>query len=158
MFTLFRSLAIASAITLTGCASIIHGPNQDVQIGSTPAAAAVLIDGEQVGVTPYAATLTRKEEHTVELRLRGYQPYEITLEKRPSNWVFGNILIGGLIGFGIDAATGSIYKLTPLQIDAEMVRRGRASAGVDTQNGLWVMVTLQPEADWQQVGQMRPAP
>jgi hypothetical protein len=35
------------------------------------------------------------------------------ITKTVNGWVFGNILIGGLIGIAIDAATGSMFSLRP---------------------------------------------
>ena len=37
-------------------------------------------------------------------------------------WLFGNILIGGLIGIAIDFLTGSAYKLTPTTVDVDFYK------------------------------------
>ena len=53
-----------------------------------------------------------KESYTISLQLNGYKTKTITVECKLNSWYFGNILIGGLLGFLIiDPATGAMYKL-----------------------------------------------
>ncbi len=46
----------------------------------------------------------------------GYQPFEATLTRSVSGWVWGNIVIGGLIGLAVDSISGGLYSLAPEQI------------------------------------------
>lgn len=48
-----------------------------------------------MGTTPVIAKLERKQSHLVRLELDGYQPYETTLTKSVSGWVWGNLVFGG---------------------------------------------------------------
>lgn len=146
-------LAGASLLATVGCASIMHGPNQGISVNSTPAGAAVSVDGKPMGTTPTVVRLARKSTHTVRLDLQGYQPYEMALTKGTSGWVWGNIVFGGLIGLGIDAATGSIYKLTPDVVTADMRTR---TATVDGKELIEVAVVMTPDASWQKIGQLLP--
>src|SRR5256885_14019069 len=118
-------LAAASveALCVGACASIIHGTHQDVGISSNPTAAHVTVDGQQTGTTPVVAHLTRKDNHIVRLELPGYKPYEATLTRGVSGWVWGNIVFGGLIGLAVDAISGGMYKLTPEQLSRSEERR-----------------------------------
>ena len=80
-------------------------------------------------------------------------PYETTLTKSVSGWVWGNILAGGLIGLAVDAITGGLYNLSPEQVQATMTKAGDAQFRVN-EDGLYVFVTLNPDPAWKYVGQM----
>ncbi len=138
---------------LTNCATIINGSRQSVSISSTPSNATVVIDGMEMGNTPYAADLARKEEHVVQINLPGYLPYEVRLTKKVDAIIAGNIILGGLIGLIVDAATGSMYKLTPDQVAAEL-KQGTASVGKNDQ--IFVSVTLSPNPEWEKIAQLEP--
>jgi hypothetical protein len=106
---LFLSLVVLAS---TGCATIINGSTQKVSITSDPSQAAVTI-GEVKGTTPMEAELARKTPHVVQITKEGYRPESVKLEQAVSGAVYGNIAAGGLIGWGVDAATGAQYKLVP---------------------------------------------
>ena len=140
-------------ILLVGCATIMQGPKQNVGISSIPSGAKVTIDGQIVGYTPLTVELSRKDNHVIRIELEGYSPYEITLTRKVSGWVAGNIIFGGIIGLAIDAITGSMYKLTPEQIQAELKKSGMSMNLED--NKLYVMVTLTPDPRWEKIGQLK---
>ena len=50
----------------------------------------------------------------------GYQQQTVTLLHVISGAVCGNILLGGLIGWGVDACTGAQYKLVPENVHLEL--------------------------------------
>lgn len=104
------------SILLSGCATIIHGPYQSVGISSHPANASIWVDRQFVGNTPLIVDLTRKDSHFVRIELDDYQPYEVAFTRKLSGWV----IVGGMIGLVVDATSGSLYKLTPDQIQVQM--------------------------------------
>ena len=59
----------------------------------------------------------KNKEHILNLTLNGYEPYQTNLVRVVDGWIIGNILIGGLIGLGIDAISGGMYHLNPKRID-----------------------------------------
>lgn len=145
-------IAIAS-LAVAACCSIIHGTHQDVGISSNPTSARVTIDGQTAGTTPVVAHLTRKDNHFVRIELPGYKPYETTLTRKVSGWVWGNIVFGGLIGLAVDAINGAMYNLTPEQVSAALLANNAALK--PTHDGLYVLVVLKPEQDWQRVAQLQ---
>lgn len=141
------------ALGLGACASIMHGTRQDVGISSAPTGATVTVDGEVKGKTPIIAKLTRKDNHFLKIELDGYKPYETTLTRGVSGWVWGNLAIGGLIGLAVDAISGGMYKLTPEQISASMMS---GSANVSQPgSGIYVAVVLRAQPDWQRIGTLQ---
>jgi uncharacterized protein YceK len=142
-----------TVLSVSGCATIIHGTQQEVGISSTPTGASVLIDNTEKGVTPVVAKLKRKDNHTVRIQLAGYQPFETTLTHNVSGWVWGNIAFGGLIGLAVDAVSGGIYKLTPEQVSGSL-QTGHASV-LKKDSGLYVVAVLEPQPNWVKVAQLQ---
>ena len=152
--TLGRSaLFTALVVSLTGCCSIIHGTRQDVGISSAPTGAMVKIDNVSSGNTPVVAKLTRKDNHFVRVELTGYQPFDMTLTRSVSGWVWGNIVFGGLIGLAIDAIDGAFYNLSPEQVSATLAAN-HASVS-KTGDGIYLFAVLKPEPGWVKVGQLQ---
>lgn len=109
-----RLLAISMVLAfISGCATVVKGSHQGVPISSNPPGADVLVDGNLVGQTPLKVEMKRKHDHLVTVQKKGYQPRSIAVVKDVGGAVWGNILVGGLIGWGVDATTGAQYNLTP---------------------------------------------
>lgn len=97
--------------------------------------------------------MNRKDNHSVIIELDGYYPYEITLTKQFSGWVFGNLLFGGIVGIAIDAISGGIYKLTPDQLHAEL--NGNFIAHKEVKDS-HILVVLEPQPSWEKIGNLLP--
>jgi hypothetical protein len=108
--------------------------------------------GRKKGNTPLLIDLSRKDHHTVKITLDGFLPYETRLVRKVDGWIAGNIVFGGLIGLAVDAISGGMYKLTPDQLQAEM--RSGANASIDKSSGLYLTVVLNPQKNWQKIGQL----
>lgn len=142
-------LKLLIVLSLCSCATIMHGTSQTLGISSNPSSAKVTVNGQELGTTPLIADLKRKREHIVKIELQGYLPYETTVTKKVSGWVWGNILFGGLIGLAVDAITGGLYNLTPEQIAGEL-RRGNSEIIV-TEDMFYLIVTLSPRPEWKKI-------
>lgn len=136
------------------CCSIIHQTMQEVAIGSDPTKASVTVDAQQRGETPLVVELKRKNNHTIRLELEGYQPHEMSLTRKVSGWVWGNIVFGGLIGLAVDAINGAMYKLTPEQVQATLSEAHAKVLYSDDQ--IYVFVTLRAAPEWEQVSALAP--
>ena len=105
--------AAAILLLLESCATIMHGTTQGIPISSEPSEADVLVDGQPYGTTPTVVEMKRKSDHVVRVEKEGYQAEEMVVMHVVSGAVAGNILFGGLIGWGVDASTGAQYRLVP---------------------------------------------
>jgi hypothetical protein len=139
---------------LSGCATIIDGTRQKVSFSSNPSSAEVVVDGRSIGKTPLTEDLSKKETHTVRISLSGYHPYEMTIIKKVNSWVWGNIVLGGLIGLGVDALTGGLYELTPTQVNADLKLKGYAESSLKDKT-MYVTVTLHPDSSWKKIGELK---
>lgn len=110
-FILLIGIGIIPLI-LTSCATILSGTSQSITIDSNPKGAQVYIDGVKYGKTPTTISIKKPglNEKYAELRLEGYESRTIILSKSLDGTTFLNILIGGIIGLGVDMASGAINK------------------------------------------------
>ena len=111
---------VALAAALGGCASVTRGTTENISIASTPAGAEATISGLEVPTTcttPCAIVAKRSADISITFAKPGYQTEVVTLTKEvPVNGAAGfagNILAGGLIGMGVDAATGAAQDHKP---------------------------------------------
>jgi PEGA domain len=123
---LFLLLILA---TQSGCATLVHGPTQQVTVTSEPEGAAVSIGSPArssapplTGVTPLTVSLSRSNAHRVEIRKDGYRPQSMLVERVMSAAVLGSVLAAGPIGWGVDALTGAQYRLVPERVHAVLAR------------------------------------
>ncbi|RME71892.1 MAG: PEGA domain-containing protein [Verrucomicrobia bacterium] len=120
-------LALAASI-LSGCATVTRGTKDTLVVTSDPAGAEVHVEGPNVdlhGKTPTSFKLSRKFEGKVHITKEGYEPIEVDVTSAPVTaggvGMAGNAIVGGLIGAGIDVATGATNGLKPNPIDVKLV-------------------------------------
>ena len=111
-----RFYIVSCLFLLSGCGTILYGPQQKVPIHSEPAGAQVVVDGKEVGTTPTVVTLSRGDNHEIVLTQRGSPSKIIQLKKKINGAILGTILPGGLLFLTIDSSNGSMYTLTPEKV------------------------------------------
>jgi hypothetical protein len=116
MKPLLLSLCALVVLCFSGCATIIKGTTQAIPISSDPSGADILVDGMLVGQTPSDVEVKRKRDHLVVIEKKNYQPKNIPIVKNVGGAVWGNIIAGGLIGWGVDATSGAQNNLSPKTI------------------------------------------
>lgn len=130
MYKMFGLMLFGVCVLSSGCASIINGTTQEVSVSSNPSGAKVKADGSDSGETPTKLKLKRKTDHVLVFTKDGYEEEQRTLTHVISGAVCGNIIAGGLIGWGVDAATGAQYKLIPgtVHVDLKPAEKGSTAA------------------------------
>ncbi|MBR1196404.1 PEGA domain-containing protein [Bradyrhizobium sp. AUGA SZCCT0240] len=113
-------LAAAIALPCVGCASVTRGTTENISISSTPAGATAEISGLDVPtacVTPCVVQAKRSADIIVTVNKEGYEPQIIPLTKEvPATGAAGfagNVLLGGVVGIGVDAVTGAALDHKP---------------------------------------------
>lgn len=104
------AILLASALGLTGCSTIMTGTSQPFTVNSNVPKAKVWVDGGYVGEAPIVLSeLSTKKDHVIRIEAEGYNPVTEVIKREASGWVWGNIFLGGIIGLGVDMATGGLY-------------------------------------------------
>lgn len=101
---------ILSSLLLTGCSTLMNGTSHSLTVNSNIQHAKVYVNEIYKGETPINLDLATDEKtYTIRIEADGYIPYTEVLQRKASGWVWGNIFLGGLIGLGVDMATGGLY-------------------------------------------------
>lgn len=112
----------ALGVALSGCATIVDGTHQSVSVNTTP------VQDSQCTLTNSQGTWYLKSPGSVEVHKtktdlhiacthEGYQPGDMVAVSKFGGATFGNIIAGGIIGAGVDAASGANYYYdTPITV------------------------------------------
>ncbi|MGJ4944648.1 PEGA domain-containing protein [Bradyrhizobium sp. HKCCYLS1011] len=105
---------LALCAMVGGCASVTRGTTETISISSTPSGAEATVSGLEAPMTcttPCAFVAKRNADISVSIAKEGYETQIVPLTKdipaAGAAGFAGNILAGGLIGMGVDAATGA---------------------------------------------------
>lgn len=111
---LSAALFLGISLSATSCATILTGTKDSITFNSTPEGAKVMHKGMEKCTTPCTAEIPRSlSRQMVTLQKEGFNNKEVKLTKTFNAVSLVNILLGGVIGVGIDAATGSLTKYSP---------------------------------------------
>lgn len=110
--------ALAALLTMSGCASVVRGTTEKVAITSDPTDASIRTSlGHSCPRSPCTVEVSRKTEFTAYAEKAGYKPGSHYIGTEFSGGgaagLAGNILLGGVIGAGVDAATGATLNHYP---------------------------------------------
>jgi hypothetical protein len=112
-------------VTSAGCATITRGSSEKLTVTSRPDGATVTAsNGLACGVTPCEIEAKRRSNFSVTLEKPGCDPVTVEVSHKTSErgaaGVAGNVLIGGIIGLGVDAATGASQDLYPNPVAVDL--------------------------------------
>ena len=105
-------------MSLGACATVTRGTSTAWEVATTPPGAAVkTTNGFFCDSTPCSIKIPRKSQFTATISKAGYKPLDVAVTHKVGNGggagMAGNVLLGGLIGAGVDASSGAMLDLTP---------------------------------------------
>lgn len=105
------------SILLTNCATVTRGSNQAFTVTSEPNGAEVRFSSGLTCTTPCTLTMKRRPGFAVTVSKDGYDTQTANVVSQISGGggtaMAGNVILGGLIGAGVDASTGAMNELVP---------------------------------------------
>lgn len=119
------SLILSGLVILSGCATVTRGSKDVLEIKTTPAGAQVqMSNGFSCSSTPCAIKMPRRSEFVVDITRPGCKPMDVNVTHKTADGgaagVAGNVLVGGIIGLGVDAATGASQDLVPNPVEVTL--------------------------------------
>lgn len=110
--------SVLALVALSGCATIVKGTTQVVAVTTpgVPGAQCTLSSpsiGSKVVATPAHLTLDKGSSHiSVTCRKECFQDGTGMIASHTDTMAAGNIIAGGIIGLGVDAASGAMNTYT----------------------------------------------
>lgn len=113
----FRGFLLVLAIgMLTGCATIMRGTTQTIALDTpgAPGAQCTLTSssvGTKVVKTPASITVDKGSDNiNVRCTRKCFEPGVGVIASNVEGMTAGNVILGGVVGLGVDAATGAMNK------------------------------------------------
>jgi len=140
--------AAALLLTINGCASIIEGTSQTITLNTNPPGADCALTREgvvigRVAPTPGSVVIQKtKHDITITCAKEGYQDATYLNHSGAAGATFGNIVLGGGIGWAIDSASGADNKydspvnITLVPMQAPVSVQGRTVPGAEGDKSL----------------------
>lgn len=117
--------ALCCALSFTGCATVTRGVHESLVIESDPAGAKVTLSTGETGTTPTSFRIKRKGAVVVTVAKEGYETVVVNVTTQVAGagaaGMAGNVLVGGIIGAGIDAFSGGMLEHKPNPVKVSMV-------------------------------------
>lgn len=113
-----------STLFLSGCASIIHGDHEQVEVNTNPPGAHCVLKNSKgrwvVNHTPQVVKVHRASAQLdVTCDKAGYRTAHKLVGSSVSGVAAGNVFAGGFIGAGVDAADGAAFEY-PSQVNVTL--------------------------------------
>lgn len=119
-------LPLITMFLMTSCATIFTGTKDTIRFDSKPQGAKVYIDGIEICKTPCTSEVKRSlSDKLAEVKLDGYQTRVIKLDREFN--VISVINLTNLVGWGVDALTGSLMKYDKKSYDVKLERQKNVS-------------------------------
>ena len=104
-----------SCAMFTSCATIVSGGSPKITIDGNSAEPVTITTEEQVytNVTlPYKVKVNRHklDGQRIQIQSATKRYNDVVLSKSVNGWAFGNILLGGIIGWGVDLGSNCVSK------------------------------------------------
>jgi hypothetical protein len=124
-----------------GCASITNGTSQSINVNSDPGEADCTLtrDGRELATVKTPAPVkVKRESRTIHVlcKKEGFRDGETSMDARFETATLGNLILGGVVGLAVDAASGAYQRydgfvmvhLTPLSPTAAATQPAPAPA------------------------------
>lgn len=115
-----KYFSLLSILLFCSCATIVNGKKEMFEVRTNPAGATAEIYGQKCK-TPCSFELRRGTNYLVRINKEGYKSKEIPLDgKSTDGWVWGNLMIGGIIGLAVDYGSKAAYDFEPEELDLNL--------------------------------------
>ncbi|MDP4594606.1 MAG: PEGA domain-containing protein [Beijerinckiaceae bacterium] len=132
-------LAGALLFPLAGCATVTRGTTNEIQLYSEPSGATARTSLSQVCTTPCTLTVSRKSEFSVTFSKPGFEDQIVHVKTLIAGsgaaGFAGNVVLGGVVGMGVDAYTGATLQHVPNPVRATLISLGRSPVAEPARRG-----------------------
>ena len=113
------------SLFLVSCGSLTRGGKEVLEIKTNPSGARVETSNNMMcSSTPCGLKMSRKSEIQVKIIKKGCKPVTVSVTNQVANVgaasMAGNVILGGVIGAGVDVYTGASKELKPNPVDVNL--------------------------------------
>lgn len=87
-----NNILLACLFFLSGCATVLQGSPDRVQVNSKPEGATVYLNGAPVGTTPMMVSISHSDDANIMIKKDGYDSFTLEKHKSLSGWVIADII------------------------------------------------------------------
>ncbi|MFN3892290.1 MAG: translation initiation factor 2 [Beijerinckiaceae bacterium] len=139
-----------AGVLLAGCATVTRGTTNQIQIVSEPSGATARTSMGHQCVTPCTLQVSRRDEFSVTFALPGYEDQTVLVKTQLAGagaaGFAGNVVAGGVIGMGVDAAMGSTLEHVPNPVSVAMKQVATRTPASGTARGKAKRPAVTPRA------------
>lgn len=121
---LLSGIALAVTVLLASCSTVTRGTTNQIQVVSNPSEAQVKTSIGNACTTPCSFEVSRKSEFIATISKDGYKSQDVPVKTKVAGagaaGFAGNVLVGGIVGMGVDAATGATLEHYPNPINVTL--------------------------------------
>ena len=124
-----KVIILVSGIFVNGCATIVGGSNQTVEITSEPSGAKVLIlPGDIEAITPMSIPLDRSFDYVIQFTKEGYEPTSARINRQVAGATLPNAYVPyiGIFGLATDSITDAEFQLHPDPLHIRLLPEGES--------------------------------
>lgn len=128
-----KALAAGAAmigLSVSGCATVLNGPNVDYMTTTEPAGASLRFSSGATCTSPCTLEFARRSDQRVDITLPGYHPTYVLIQSKLGGSAFGNIIAGGGIGAVVDGTNGASNRLYPRPLIVRLSPVGSSEGAV----------------------------
>lgn len=109
------AIAVILISSMSSCATIVAGGSPKISIDGDTKEPVTIITEKQTYPNvqlPYTVQVNRHHIDGQRIQIQSDKDSyrDVVLEKKVNSWTWGNILLGGLIGWGVDLITNCVAK------------------------------------------------
>ena len=117
-------MTAAAMLLLSSCATIVSGGDPSITINGNVNEPVNITTTKQTyqGVSLPAVVKVKRHKldgQRIQITSEKHKFNDIILEKKVNPWAFGNIILGGLIGWGVDLGTNAVVQPTQTQFTVQ---------------------------------------
>ena len=113
---------------VVGCGALFYGSTQTISVKSVQRGSNIEVDG-QTFVSPASIELRRNGEYVVTISKEGFETQQVRILRNVSGGIVILDVLGGIIPLLIDGLMGTWYKLSPQEIDVNLI--SKQTGGID---------------------------
>lgn len=142
MKKLVKTCSVAATVAMTtllmsSCATIVAGGAPKITINGDVPEPVTIETEEAAYIDVTLPVMVKVKRHHIDgqrikITSENYQYNDIMLKKTLNDWTLGNILLGGLIGWGIDLGTNCVSKPAQTEFTITPLPKKNAESTEDT--------------------------